>query len=753
MPIQFLSVIGGGGQQVPFDRRNAPTTTVAYNMQDSMRIRAYEEKWRFYAGQHWSFQREDGEPLVTFNYSRTVVNKIATWMVGKGIAIKIPDAVQEITGPHLKGYWSTTQGQTTLWEMAISGGVSGDVFMLTTWEEPTRHQLMVNPNARGHVRTHIYASHQVFPTWDPLDMERLLVVRIVTEVHDQRPDMSLSFSPAGLATTQGARLAANKRRYVQLITAEKIVEGWEDDPESRTERPNILGEIPLVHITNLKFPNEYFGLSDLDGIIDVQRELNEKATDISDIVNYHASPVTVITGAKAKQLDKGPRSIWSGLPADAKVFNLPPAGDLTATHHYLEMVKTALFDISGIPEGSLGRIQNISNTSAAALQVQFQPLIEVIERKSPYYARGIEKSNYFHLRYLQIYEDLDLPVDLCESCGGRIVEFPVTDQDGKPVLTWSGKQKTKKKCYLVDPQTLEFQDPEDVAVNVKRKHSFGVETRLMPFKQAKKEYLEEGASFWDPAEQKNLEEKAKEDQERNRKIQEFHSDQEQEQQEHAAAQEPVEAHPETGEPLPPKEPPPKKELPPKELEKEPEVKPEQLAPHDIDLPEEPETIQVTIRQMNPVTLEWSERDLGEIKVVPTGCKRPCYLNPFKNEVTFKSPLPRDKEKDTNLMKAWQDAGWVSRRFCQDNLDEGINPMVEDKQIADDVPFLLAMQGKPDPAGGVAQTAGLDPGQAPPGSNNGAPLPPGPGPGRGNMHAPGDNLASKAPANGAPGEKV
>ena len=92
----------------------------------------------------------------------------------------------------------------------------------------------------------------------------------------------------------------------------------------------------------------------------------------------------------------------------------------------------------------------------------------------------------------------------------------------------------------------------------------------------------------------------------------------------------------------------------------------------------------------------------------------------------------------------------------DEHDINIDEM--DKDISDDIPFTLALQGLPDPSGGVAQTAGVQEGQGAPGSNNGAPLPPGPGPGRGNKVRPGDNLAKPkapggAPPNPAPGTGV
>ncbi len=185
-----------------------------------------------------------------------------------------------------------------------------------------------------------------------------------------------------------------------------------------------------------------------------------------------------------------------------------------------------------------------------------------------------------------------------------------------------------------------------------------------------------------------------------------------------------------------------------DYENEVQVQPEQLPPHDIDIPEEPELVNVVARVWNSETQTFEEKDLGEMLLVPTGCDCSEYVSPYKTDVKFKSALPRDLEKDVNLYAAMQTNGWISRRWAQEHLELGINPAEADKEIADDIPFILSMKGVPDPTQQVAQTEGLSPG-----SNNGAPLPPGPGPGRGNKFAPGDGMAGKPPPNGAPGSSV
>lgn len=487
---QFLGTQGSGGTAVPYDRRNQPTAQAARSAVDTLRLRRYEEHWKFYQGVQWGFAREQGQPLVQANYCRTFVNKKASWLVGKGQIIETPIATQSTALPVLRETWRRNNELALLLTLAIAGGVTGDVVVLITYAAPEPHELAADPTAAGHIRLRFVPASSYFPEYDPLNMQKLTAVRIETEVPDTRPlatpgePARVPYSPPQAGTLTSTR----KRKYIERITARTITEGWEGDVPS--ERPNSLGEIPVVHWPNEVFPGEYWGLSDLDGLIDLQREFNEKMTDISDIVNYHAAPVTIITGAKVKTLERSAKNVWSGLPSDAKVFNLELGGDLGMSHRYLELVREIMFDVANVPSGSLGRTQPISNTSGAALQVAFQPLVEVTERKRALYEAGLQRINYFILRWDQVIWSKRYPSDLCRSCGGRIVRFTVRGRDGQP--------RIKQKCYRIDPQTLDFLHPDDVKVSVVIEHSFGKETRQLPFGRVKALWGKKHTSYWDP---------------------------------------------------------------------------------------------------------------------------------------------------------------------------------------------------------------------------------------------------------------
>jgi hypothetical protein len=146
-------------------------------------------------------------------------------------------------------------------------------------------------------------------------------------------------------------------------------------------------------------------MPDIQDITNLNREYNEKATDISDIINYHAAPVTVVIGARASNLEKGAKQTWSIPNKDAKVENLlMDPGGIAASIKFLDVIKQAMHEMTGIPRTALGEEQSISNTSGVALAIQYQPLMNRFKLKTTQYGRGINQINALALKILYMKE-------------------------------------------------------------------------------------------------------------------------------------------------------------------------------------------------------------------------------------------------------------------------------------------------------------------------------------------------------------
>jgi len=349
------------------------------------RLNRYSLNWAMYLGHHTSFRRQAGEPSIILNYYRALTDFIINFTFSKGIQFRSVKATEAIVPSLLERVWEIDNNKSTvLWEIGQQGGVSGDCFIKVAYEESYEDSAgAVHP---GRVRILPLNSSFCFPEFHPHDRERLV-----------RFKLKYRFWGTSL---EGTRQVYT---YTEILTDDMIEEYIND--EMIDSRPNPLGIIPVVHIANVRVSGSPWGLSDCNEMISINRVYNETATDIADIINYHSAPVTVIIGAKASQLEKGANKVWGGLPKDAKVENLEGGGQgLKGAMEFMDRLKKAMHEMTGVPESALGQAMPVSNTSGVALSIMFQPLMNRYHQKIVQYAHGIERVNSLVLRTLAIKE-------------------------------------------------------------------------------------------------------------------------------------------------------------------------------------------------------------------------------------------------------------------------------------------------------------------------------------------------------------
>jgi len=150
-------------------------------------------------------------------------------------------------------------------------------------------------------------------------------------------------------------------------------------------------------------------------------------TEVSDIINYHAAPITIITGAKASQLERGPKKVWAGLPKDATVRNLEASGNMAGALEYITFLKRAMHEITGVPETALGQFQPVSNTSGVALSIQYQPLMNRFNMKRIHFTKGLEKINEIIIRTAAVFQPELLMYDPSKGEPPEADELPQLD--------------------------------------------------------------------------------------------------------------------------------------------------------------------------------------------------------------------------------------------------------------------------------------------------------------------------------------
>lgn len=395
---------------------------------ETKRLEQIREAWNFYEGYHWEgIDNFSDAPQVTFNYCRTFVNKFVSFEFGNGFTIKVSPALEgvpvtigdtkidtdldndedgviseeeknttEVREKTLMEYlaqvWKDNNRDQLCTEVGQTKSITGEAWVRVQYVAPEDLDDPFEEYPKGRIRVNVVPTQYVFPTFDDHDKDKL--------------NQLLIMYPIRKTVQTGVLLRRAQETtvmYKELWTRDEIIVYEDKEEVDRMENPYNL--IPFVQVKNFPIAGRTYGVGDLDDIIPLNIELNTKRSDVSEVIDYHSAPITLVYGAKIGNLEKGANKVWGGLPKDAKVENLHLQGDLVASSHYISDVKTAMCEVGGVPETVLGGASAISNTSGVALQYMNLPLIERTKTKRSCTSTGLQLVNKI-ICYISVAEGL-----------------------------------------------------------------------------------------------------------------------------------------------------------------------------------------------------------------------------------------------------------------------------------------------------------------------------------------------------------
>lgn len=447
---------------------------------EQRRLNRYSTAWAFYHGRHWGFEREDGDPLVTLNYVAAIVNKHVSMLVRGGVRWDADLPFRETIAREVGFVWEQNGGRDLLWRIAQSGSVTGDHFLMVTWRRATTAELQIRPGRPGYVVLDLLQPSQVFPEWDPERRGVMTKCKIVKQFY---------YPKAGAPTTLEVRtqtVTITAERQVQetvegrlvtrAIAGEIVTETPSEDGKTtiREVSPNLLGEVPVVHWPNVPNSADVFGIGDAGPVVPIQMELNEKATDASDIINYWASPIIVIKGMKVDTLDMTSKTVWSNIPADGDVDVLKKEAPAADVLEYVRFLRTSLHELGNVPEGSLGS-NDWKGDTGEILASKMQPLLERRDAKVATWVVGLRRVNYFICRYMNLCLNVPMPTDRCKKTGGLVLQRtrkevnaygqPVVVVASSTVVVYDHERRTPKELTTDEVATLREGENDDLVVS------------------------------------------------------------------------------------------------------------------------------------------------------------------------------------------------------------------------------------------------------------------------------------------------
>ena len=403
------------------------------------RLKKMRTLWEFYEGYHWGGIQTDAEAgeasEVTVNFCRAFVNKFVAFELGSAFTIGMTKAVAGLVvcadgrtaQQFLEDVWVDNGRETFCVELGQSKSVTGEAWAKVTHMPAGSFEDSFGEYPDGRIAVTVVPTMYVSARYGRHDKSALEEVAVQYLVETE---------------ARGLFSAKAKEALYKEVWTKDLVAYYEDGNETG-RAANPYGFVPFVKFINYPVHGKACGASDIEDIIPMNVEFNLKRSNVSEIIDYHAAPTTIVYGAKIGNLEKGANKVWGGMPKDGRVENLHMQGDLTAATVYTRMLKTEMCEVAGIPESVLGGTQAVSNTSGVAMQYMNLPLIERSNVKRALTRNGLERMN-----------KMILGIALAEG----LIEKPETSSfiEVAESMDGSGELRTERREVTVPVTRAEF---------------------------------------------------------------------------------------------------------------------------------------------------------------------------------------------------------------------------------------------------------------------------------------------------------
>jgi len=387
------------------ERKTLFDKTLQYH---NARITKYLYYLNMYYGNQWFLRTppEEQNQLIA-NYCAVTVDKNVAFLMNKGFLVESDFREIEL---FLQNNWKLNNAGTredNLFgvQLATLGSIAGDVWFDIMF---SKHDL----TGEEYIKYNLLEVGKCFPVLERQQLKGFLYYG-THEIIDKENNGFADYKEQ----TEGYYYRPGSKK---IIVEEKV---------KRTEQFDFL-EIPVIHVANIPIPAMYYGLSDLMNVGELNMLYNKVISDMQDIIDYHAAPVTILKGAKGSELIRGPNRVWS-LPKEASIDNLTLDGDLTGIAEQLKRLRIMIAEASKIPEGAVGKEQSISNTSAAALAIAYMPMYETMELKRITYGASLLKTNNLTIKLALLKGKLSASKIIKEALKKHKGEFSNYDKETK----------------------------------------------------------------------------------------------------------------------------------------------------------------------------------------------------------------------------------------------------------------------------------------------------------------------------------
>lgn len=374
------------------------------------RLKRYEENKLLFEGDHRELvdryqMNPRGKFYISLNLAGLISKKSADFLIGDGVRVSAGKEEDSPEQEALERIYSDNSLDVKLYESALGNSYRGDSFFKVRYGyeiEDLDQGLQIGERK---VQIESIPAKYVFPEESDYSHKNHVAyhIAIPIKVKEARDGKAMGDWELHIESHYPNRIVRGSR---QLQVIETDVTGrplqwkigsWAEEPEGE-----VTGiEIPLVvHIPNYTTDDNNVGLDDLTELRPMLDELNNRFSQIANILDKHSDPALAIP-PDIMDVDEHGRPIFK--VAESKVFEvlnkddiIPQYitwnGQLQEAYSEIDRLTNEILTIAEIPEVALGKSgSGTSGSSGFAVKMRMNSLLSKVKRKQLYYEEGLKK--------------------------------------------------------------------------------------------------------------------------------------------------------------------------------------------------------------------------------------------------------------------------------------------------------------------------------------------------------------------------
>jgi hypothetical protein len=321
-----------------------------------------------------------GEPddNVYINYAEVIVDKGVAFLFGKSLKIGVGSDQDKRGEEFLEKVWSQAQRDEEFQEMAQDGATSGDAY------------LKINIEADGSPRVTVGDPNTYELVTDPHDCSR--VSKFVCSY-----PVAIQGGKTKLFREETSRAVAGNSWEIRQFESYNDGNAWQPVGVDVTWNFSFP---PIFHCKNLPQPKSIYGKADLtEPVLNLIAYISRLDSMCGKIVRIHSSPKPYAKNLKKQDLEWGtdgmlflkPQGGSGQMSVEAEIGLLEMQNDISTALSLRKVLREGLAEMTGVPEVSTGKMENVGQLAGVALRIMYGPLIEKTEKKQLRYGRMIKE--------------------------------------------------------------------------------------------------------------------------------------------------------------------------------------------------------------------------------------------------------------------------------------------------------------------------------------------------------------------------